>query len=101
MMMGISLSSLGTIALSPAGSNWGATGGGLAGTSTGSGGCGDGGGGGGGGGVSLVGAGGGSEGGGSGGGGSVGGDEGDGGATIRATLTLAAVATLVTRRNQT
>ena len=61
----------------------------------GGGGGGDGGGGGGGSGVSIVGAGGGGEGGGSEGGGSAGGDEGGGGATTRATLTFAAVATLV------
>ena len=102
MMLVFVSSSLDTIALSSTGSNLGATDGGFADTSSGSGGGGDGGGGGGGGGVSLVGAGGGCEGGGSEGGGGVGGDEGDGGATTRVTLTLAAVATLVTgSRNQT
>ena len=101
MMLVFVSSSLDTIALSSTGSNLGATDGGLADTSSGSGGGGDGGDGGGGGGVSLVGAGGGCEGGGSEGGGGVGGDEGDGGATTRVTLTLAAVATLVTgSRNQ-
>ena len=94
MMVVMSLSSsLDTIALSSTGSNLGATDGGFADPSSGSGGGGDGcssGGG-----VSIVGAGGGGEGGGSEGGGSAGGDEGGGGATTRATLTFAAVATLV------
>ena len=94
MMVVMSLSSsLDTIALSSTGSNLGATDGGFADPSSGSGGggegCSSGGGG------SNVGAGGGGEGGGSEGSGSAGGDEGGGGATTRATLTFAAVATLV------